>query len=341
MSHAMRHATRLTLMAGIAAGALTMASADRGYTQSVDPNAAPNPYRMLDSWAQLPADRKFGGVIKAQVDHSDGKSIWVFDRCAANECTNSNLPPLLKFDSSGKFATAIGSGLFAVPHGLYVDRNSNVWAGDQLARNGKGADLIEFTPDGKVLMTIGKPGMPGNDPGWLSGAASVVVAPNGDIYVGDGHGIGTNDRVVKLSKDGKVIATWGKHGTAAGQFDILHGLALDSAGRLYVADRGNNRIQIFSPDGQFVAEWKQFGRPSDVAIDNNDMIYVTDNESTDKTNPGFQNGIRIGSVKDGKITAFIPADPTVGVPEGITADNEGNVYGSYPQKFTVRKFVKK
>jgi hypothetical protein len=123
----------------------------------------------------------------------------------------------LKFSLSGKFVTAIGADLFAVPHGLYVDRNGNVWAGDQLARNGKGADLIEFSPNGKVLLTIGKPGMPGNEPGWLSSASSVVVAPNGGIYVGDGHGIGTNDRIVKFSKDGKFIMAWGKHGTAAGR----------------------------------------------------------------------------------------------------------------------------
>jgi hypothetical protein len=337
----MQHAIRLALMIGVATGALMMAWANRGYSQSADPNAAPNPYKMLDNWAQLPDDRKFGGTIKVQVDHSDGKSVWVFDRCAATECTDSKLPPLLKFDSSGKFETAIGAGLFAVPHGLYVDRNGNVWAGDQLARNGKGADLIEFSPDGKVLMTIGKPGMPGNEPGWLSGASAVVVAPDGDIYVGDGHGIGTNDRIVKFAKDGKFIAAWGKHGTAPGQIDTPHGLALDSAGRLYEADRVNNRIQIFSPDGQFIAEWKQFGRPSDVAIDNNDMIYVTDGQSNDKTNPGFQQGIRIGSVKDGKVIAFIPQDPTIGAPEGLTADDEGNIYGSYPEKFTVRKFVKK
>jgi len=335
----MKYAIKLALLAG--AGALTMAFHGRAYSQGADPNAAPNPYKMLDSWAQLPHGRKFGGVIKVQVDHSDGKSIWVFDRCASTECTNSTLPPLLKFDSSGKFITAIGAGLFAVPHGLYVDRNGNVWAGDQLAKNGKGADLIELSPGGKVLMTIGKPGMPGNAPGWLSGASSVVVAPNGDIYVGDGHGIGTNDRIVKLAKDGALIAAWGKHGAAPGQFDILHGLALDSTGRLYVADRVNNRIQIFSPDGKFIAEWKQFGRPSDVAIDNNDIIYVTDNEPNDKTNPGFQNGIRVGSVKEGKVIAFIPAEPTIGAPEGITADSEGNIYGSYPQKFTVRKFVKR
>jgi DNA-binding beta-propeller fold protein YncE len=88
---------------------------------------------------------------------------------------------------------------------------------------------------------------------------------------------------VKFSKDGKFITAWGKHGKAAGEIDTPHGIALDSAGRVYVADRANNRIQIFEPDGKFVAEWKDFGRPSDVAIDKNDMIYVNDTQSTDKT----------------------------------------------------------
>ena len=338
----MKYAIGLTLMAGVAAaGALTMFSGDRGYTQGIDPNAAPNPYKMQENWAQLPTDRRFGGVIKVQVDHSDGKSIWVFDRCASSECTNSMLPPLLKFDSSGKFVRAIGAGIFAIPHGLYVDRDGNVWAGDQIARNGRGADLIKFSPDGTVLMTLGKPGMPGNGPDYLTGASSVVVAPSGDIYVGDGHGTGTNDRIVKFSGDGKFISAWGKHGKAAGEIDTPHGIALDSAGQVYVADRVNNRIQIFSPDGKFVAEWKQFGRPSDVVIDKNDIIYVNDSQSTEKTNPGFQTGIRIGNVKDGKVVAFIPqTDPTIGAPEGLTADDEGNIYASYPEKFAVRKFVK-
>ena len=180
------------------------------------------------------------------------------------------------FDSSGKFQKAIGAGMFAVPHGFYVDREGNVWGGDQIARNGKGADLIKFAPDGKVLMILGKPGMPGNGPGYLTTGSAVVVAPNGDIYVVDGHGAGTNDRIVKYSKDGVLIAAWGKHGKAAGEFDTPHGIALDS-GRTRLCRRPRQQPHPdFEPDGKFVAEWKQFGRPSDVAIDRNDMIYVAD-----------------------------------------------------------------
>jgi sugar lactone lactonase YvrE len=332
----MRHSIGLTLMIGLATGALMLAAGDRGYSQSIDPNAAPNPYRMLDSWAQLPADRKFGGVIKIQVDHSDGKSMWVFDRCGSNECTDSTLSPLMKFDASGKFERAIGGGLFAVSHALYVDRDGSVWAGDQVAKNGKGADLIKFSPDGKVLMTIGKPGMPGNAPGYLSSVSAVVVAPNGDIYVADGHGTGTNDRIVKFAKDGTFVAAWGKHGKAEGQIDTPHGIALDSAGQVYVADRVNNRIQIFSPDGKVVAEWKQFGRPSDVVIDKNDVMYVNDAQSTEQTNPGFRQGIRVGSVKD-----FLPqANPAIGAPEGLGVDDDGNIYGAYQSQGMVHKFVK-
>ena len=169
----MKHGMRMALIVGVAVGALMPVSGDRGYTQAAaDPNAAPNPYKMQDNWLQLPAGRQLGGAIKVQVDHSDGKSIWVFDRCGATECTNSTLAPMEKFDSSGKFQKAIGAGMFAVPHGFYVDREGNAWGGDQIARNGKGADLIKFAPDGKVLMILGKPGMPGNGPGCLTVARS-------------------------------------------------------------------------------------------------------------------------------------------------------------------------
>ena len=337
----MQYAARAALTIGVAAGALMALSGDRLCAQGADPNAAPNPYKMQETWARLPDGRKLGAAIKVQVDHGDGKSIWVFDRCGANECTNSTMAPIEKFDSEGAFQKAFGADMFAVPHGLFVDREGNVWAGDQLARNGKGADLIKFGPDGKVLMTLGKPGMPGNAPGYLSAVSAVVVAPDGDIYVADGHGAGTNDRIVKFSRDGKIIATWGKHGKAAGEFDTPHGIALDSAGRVYVADRANNRIQIFEPDGKFVAEWKQFGRPSDVAIGKDDMIYVADSQSNATSNPGFKQGIRIGSVKDGKVTAFIPEpSAAAGAPEGVGVDDAGNVYAGWTEKMTVRRYLK-
>jgi DNA-binding beta-propeller fold protein YncE len=175
--------------------------------------------------------------------------------------------------------------------------------------------------------------------------SDVITAPNGDIFVADGHGVmqghQTNDRIVKLSKDGTFIMAWGKHGAGPGEFDVPHSLALDSAGRLYVADRSNSRIQIFDQDGKFIAEWKQFGRPSSVFIDKNDVIYVADSQSDDKTNPGFKQGIRIGSVKDGKVVAFIPlTDPSMGSAEEVAADDQGNVFAGFTAagKIALRKF---
>jgi len=145
---------------------------------------------------------------------------------------------------------------------------------------------------------------------------------------------------VKYSPDGKFLKTWGHHGSGPGEFDVTHGLAMDSAGRLFVADRSNSRIQIFDPNGKLLAIWKQFGRPSGVYI-RDDVLYACDSQSSEKVNAPFHQGIRIGSVKDGKVTAFISApDPSFEMPEGCTADKNGNVFGGFPAKYDVKKYVK-
>jgi sugar lactone lactonase YvrE len=326
----------------VAVAALSVAFAmERAHAQSGDPNAAPNPYKMQENWAHYPDGHKVGAAIKVQVDHSDGKSIWVFDRCGANDCSGSSLPPLLKFDAAGKFVTGIGAGVFNQPHGLFVDRDGNVYAADQVAKNGKGNVVVKFSPKGETLMTLGKLGQAGSAPDLFDQPSAVAVAPNGDIYVADGHGGKTNDRIVKFSKDGKFVMAFGKHGDGPGELDTPHGIALDSAGRVYVGSRVTNRIDIFEGDGKYVTSWKQFGRPSDVVIDKNDMLYVADSQSDEKTNPGFRQGIRIGSVKDGKVVAFIPlTSPDIGAAEGLGVDDAGNVYGGWTQKTALRRFVK-
>jgi len=310
--------------------------------EKFDPNGAPNPYRMLDNWAQLPEGRPWGAPIGVELDHSDGKSIWVFDRCGADNCAGSNLAPIMKFDSSGKLIANFGAGMFNYPHGLFVDREGNVWVTDSRGEGGKGHTVIKFAPDGKVLMTLGKPGVSGDGPGMLNSPSDVVVSPKGDIFVADGHGEKTNDRIMKISKDGKFIKAWGKHGSGPGEFDLPHTIALDSTGRVFVGDRSNSRIQIFDADGKFLAEWKQFGRPSSVFIDKNDTIYVADSQSDEKRNPGFKQGVRIGSAKDGKLTAFIPlVDPQLQSAEEVAADDEGNIYAGFTSKRNLKKFVKK
>src|SRR5580704_3598117 len=318
------------------------------YAQSTnDPNAAPNPYRMEEFRLQLPDDRKLGAPIGVEIDHSDGKTLWIFERCGGDSCAGSTVDPVMKLDASGKMVTNFGGGLTNWPHGFYVDRAGNVWVTDGRGENGKGHTVIKFSPQGKILLTLGKSGQAGNAPGMFDMPSDVITTPNGDIFVADGHGVfeghQTNDRIVKLSKDGTFITTWGKHGSAPGEFDVPHSLAMDSAGRLYVGDRSNSRIQIFDQSGKFIAEWKQFGRPSSVYIDTNDTIYVADSQSDDKTNPGFKQGIRIGSVKDGKVLAFIPLiDAAIGPSEELAADDQGNVFAGFTAKgkMAVRKFVK-
>jgi DNA-binding beta-propeller fold protein YncE len=309
-------------------------------TRADDPNSAPNPYRALENWAQLPHDRAWGQVIGVDIDR-DGRSVWTYDRCAGKDCIGSKLDPIQKFDSSGKLVVSFGAGMINWPHGLFVDRGGNVWVTDGRAADGKGHTVIKFSPDGKVLMTLGKPGVAGDGPDTFNMPSDVLVAANGTIFVADGHGDKTNARIVKLSSDGKFIKAWGKQGSGPGEFDVPHGLAMDSSGRLFVADRSNNRIQIFDQDGNFVAEWKQFGRPSGLFIDKNDILYSADSQSGEKHNAPFRQGIRIGSVKDGRVTAFITEPgPTPNMPEGVAADDQGNVFGGFTSRQTLKKFVK-
>jgi DNA-binding beta-propeller fold protein YncE len=302
---------------------------------------APNPYRSIESWAVLPDGRPWGAPAGVDID-PDGKSIWVFERCGDNSCVSSKIAPIVKLDASGKAVKSFGAGMFVFPHGFYVDAGGNVWVTDGRGEGGKGHQVIKFSPDGKVLLTLGKAGVAGDGPDTFNMPSDVAVAANGDIFVVDGHQpIATNHRIVKFSKDGKFIKAWGKHGKEKGEFDTPHGIALDSAGRVYVADRVNSRVQIFDADGNFVDEWKQFGRPSSVAIDKNDILYVADSQSDAQRNVPFKAGIRVGSVKDGKVTAFIPViSAEAGAPEAVGVDDAGNVYGGWVEKMTVRRFVK-
>jgi DNA-binding beta-propeller fold protein YncE len=324
---------------GLAVAVTLVLPAERARAQ--DPNSAPNPYRLEDTWGQLPEGRKWGSTIG--VDLAPDGSIWTLDRCAASSCEGSNLAPIMKFDRSGKLLASFGAGVFNRPHGFHVDRDGNIWASDAFGKDGKGHTVFKFAPDGKLLMTLGKPGVAGEGPDTFNQPTDVVTAPNGDIFVSDGHGGNSNARIVKLSKDGKFIKAWGKKGKGQGEFDTPHALAMDSAGRLFVGDRVNNRIQIFDQDGKFLAEWKQFGRPSGLLIDKNDMLYSADHQSgAEADNPPFKMGIRIGSVKDGKVIAFVPEmAPQKGMPEGIAVDDSGTIYAGWTANRNVRRYVKK
>jgi sugar lactone lactonase YvrE len=276
--------------------------------------------------------------------------IWVAERCGANTCAGSDLAPVLEFDASGKLLSSFGAGMFQFPHGIWIEPDGSIWLTDGQGANGHGHQVFKFSPQGKILLTLGKPGVAGDGPDTFNQPNAVAVAPNGDIFVSDGHNAGRgNARVLKFSRDGKFLKQWGGHGSAPGQFEVPHTLAFDSKGRLFVGDRANNRIQIFDQDGKFLDEWKQFGRPSGIFIDRNDVIYVTDSESTDRDgyghNPGWKRGIRIGSAKDASVTAFIP-DPSPGsgatsAAEGVAADRQGNVFGAEVGPKDVKNYVRK
>jgi hypothetical protein len=328
-------------------------------------NDLPNPYRPGMSWGQLPGGRRWGST--ASVTTAPDGTIWVADRCGnsgagGTTCggPSADVNPIFQFDGSGKLRRAFGAGLFVSPHKLAIDKEGYLW----LADNG-GHQVFKLSQDGKVLLTLGKKGVAGAGLDEFDAPTDVAIAPNGDIFVADGHsggGTGTgNARIMKFDKDGKFLKTWGKKGMGPGEFDVIHTLALDSQGRLFVGDRQNNRIQIFDQGGEFIAQWFQFGRPSGLYIDKDDVLYVADSESRDGRtnigqltlpqtgygyNLGAQRGIRIGSANDGSVKYFIPDSCPYPYPggssmaEGVTADFEGNVYGA-DFLGDVRKFLKK
>ena len=347
-----RSASRTVVLGGVVAAVMaSWAAPCRVRAQTVVP---PNPYRVASSaFGELPDGRKYGAT-SAVYPSPDGRTIWVAERCGANACADRpQVNTIFQFDLDGKLLRQFGAGLFAWPHGIHVDRQGNVWVtdatgiGDQPA--GLGHVVYKFSPEGRLLMTLGKKGVAGDGPDTFNSPSDVLVAPNGDIFVADGHGAGGNNRIIKFSSDGRFLKQWGDSGVADGQLRDPHALAMDSQGRLFVGDRANSRIQIFDQEGTHLATWKQFGRPSGLFIDANDVLYSADSESNDRRNPGVRRGIYIGSAKDGRLTAFIPdtADPNNGPSastsgaEGVAADATGAVYGAEVGPRTLRKYVKR
>lgn len=366
-------AVRLTLFA-----ALVVVVTPRAQTQVGPTNDAPNPYTTVVGWAKMPTGRVWGSTSAVDVA-PDGTSIWVAERCGANSCWDAStgvfspLDVVLLFDASGNLVRSYGAGMFVFPHGIHVDRQGNVWVTDgrdNLSRGarGRGADVpmplppparvvghqvYKFSPEGRLLLTLGKPG--GNQPGQPYDPASfyqpndVITSATGEIFVAEGHG-GDNARLIKFDRNGRFAREWGRKGSAPGEFDQPHGLAFDSQGRLFVADRSNNRLQIFDRDGKLLDYgWEQYSRLSGIWIDANDMLYGADSESgsVEPARKDWKRGIRIGSIKDGKngrILAFIP-DPDPGTrgtlaAEGVAVDKAGNVYGAEVGPRALKKYVR-
>jgi sugar lactone lactonase YvrE len=270
---------------------------------------------------------------------------------------------VLKFDGSGKLVAHFGAGLMVAPHGIFVDRDGNVWVTDCACTGGRGRgapaaaesgtgaprghQVFEFSPDGKLLRTLGVAGG-AREPGYFFQPNDVLVAPDGDIFVAEGHSSqpGSTARVLKFSKDGQLVASWGKLGTGADDFDQPHALAMDSQGRLFVGDRGNNRIKILDQNGKLLAMWYQFSRPSGIYIDKNDSIYVADSESGSvaRTRTDWKRGIRIGSARTGQVVAFIPDPdpnpPSTSAAEGVAVDAHGVIYGAEVGPKALKRYVR-
>ena len=383
------------VVAGVSYGVLA-----QGGAQMPPVNQAPNPFQTIEGHFKLSEGRTWGSTSAVDID-KDGRTVWVAERCAANSCWDaaknemSPLDTVFKFDTSGKLLLSFGKGMMIFPHGIHVDRDGNVWVTDgqdnvPRRRPGQPADaplppllakvighqVHKFSPDGKLLLSLGKPG--GNQPGQPADPASfyqpndVITYQNGDILVAEGHGNAppSTARLIRFDKSGKFLREFGKMGTGTeGEFMQPHGLAFDSRGRLFVADRNNNRIQILDGESYKTLDtWYQFSRLSGIFIDRNDMVYGADSESGSVNPPhgAWMRGIRIGSAKDGKITAFIPDPSSVGetfsmvdgkpvmkkadgspgatgtlAAEGVAVDGAGNIYGAEVGPRKVQKYVRK
>jgi sugar lactone lactonase YvrE len=310
-------------------------------------NDLPQPYQTTRDWGELPAGVTWAAVTA--VEPAPDGTIYVIHRCFANSCAGRGEAPILKYDSDGKLLKSWGEGLFIFPHGATVDRDGNLWVTDAGGENGKGHQVFKFSPDGKVLMTLGTAGVGGSAPGLLYQPTDVVVAPGGDVFVTDSHRNGINNRIVRFTRDGQYVREWGRKGSGHGEFSEPHTIAIDSRGRLFVGDRENNRIQIFDQDGQYLDEWRQFGRPSGIFITPDDTIYVADSESGPDTGahelPGIRKGIRIGSARDGTVTAFIEdaesSAPDHSGAEGVGVDAQGHVYGAVVRRQMLERHVKR
>lgn len=347
----------------------------------------PTPYHIVANWGRLPPGRIWGHVFGVGIDSHN--NVWVLDRCGEASCvTSTTVDPIQEFDSSGRFIKSFGAGMFVFPHSLLVDKDDHIWVTDCGVKDGRGNQVFKLDTDGHVLLTLGKKGVLGGSPENFVGPTDVAVSSDGTIFVADGHAAlalgggefygfakgeqtGSRMRILKFDKTGKFLLAWGKEGTGPGEFNVPHGIAIDSTGRVFVADRGNNRIQIFDQQGKYLAEWKQFGKPCGIFIDSHDNIYVADSDSNydlwdykysvdnpcascvqrvrrppdvGRDNITFTEGIRIGNTKDGIVRAYIPprmgpAGP-IDLTERLSVDSTGAVYLADARTLHIRKYVK-
>ena len=322
----------------------------------------PNPTStVMANWGNLPEGRVWGSTAGIDIDPNDGQ-IWAYERCGAGtfgagasiNCDSNPVDPIFKFDRhTGEVLANFGGGVMVTPHGIHVDADGNVWVTDFAGNEEgtKGHQVHKFSPTGELLLSLGTAGQPGSGPNQLNQPNDVITGPDGSIYVADGHGgqnmtttqaiaagreSGQTGRILKFSADGTFIKEWGQIGTLHGEFRTPHALAFDSQGRLFVADRGNHRIEIFDQDGNYLDSRYMYGRISGIFITADDMLYAIDSESSTTSHPNWMNGVRMGRVDEDRITGFIPPFPADtpsrayqgAAGEGVAVDADGNVYAA-------------
>lgn len=323
------------------------AGQDRSFTGSgpdgsarSDPgmNLITHSYRLVENWPRLDDGMKWGAAINLIPDGDGGT--WALLRTE---------PPIVHFNRSGRIVASFGTGLFVQAHGMCRDSDGNIWVGDSGPFDDsrpappRGFQVFKFASDGKVLLTLGTAGVSRASARTFVGPTACIALENGDILIADGHwprpstAQQDGDRLVRYSRDGRFVRDYGSLGRGPGQFMGPHALALDSKGRLFIADRSNNRIQILDADLAYLDSWKHFGRPSGIAILRDDTMVVSDSESgrllagpaesfegggPQFRNVGWRQGIWLGSAADGSVKQFIDGTN----PEGIGADAAGNVF---------------
>lgn len=352
----------VAVMAGCVADAANtqnMAGEEMAYGNFITGEGLPNPNPTREgSWGTLPEGRQWGSTAGIDIDPTDG-NVWAYERCGSGSaggpgvnCVTNEVDPIFKFDrNTGEILANFGAGVFVTPHGIHADDEGNVWVTDFSGNGEKGHQVHKFSPDGELLMSLGIAGQPGNGPGQLNQPNDVIVAPDGSIFVADGHSgqgmttqsaidegnaNGQTGRILKYTPEGELIMEWGQIGYEHGEFRTPHALEFDSQGRLWIADRGNHRLEIYDQDGNYLDSRYTHGRISGFFITDDDVIYSIDSESTMLSHPNWRTGVRIGPVSEDIITGFIPpwdSDAANRIysgsaGEGIAVDEDGNVFAA-------------